>query len=238
MRDYLEEEDQKGFYKMSDSLWIVLLGAPGCGKGTQAEYLVSENGFSIISVGELLRANKSKFIEKENKTIGDIISGGALLPDDVVMDLVSDELSKIDEVFSKNLIFDGFPRTVGQATSLNSLISKFEKKIDCVLNFDIEDEVIKKRILGRYKCSKCGKIYNDFFLKPMNEGICDICGSRTFDRRADDNEESLQKRLSEYHKKTVALKDFYESSGILKSVNADADFSEVRKSVLNSLNLG
>lgn len=223
---------------MSDSLWIVLLGAPGCGKGTQAEFLVSENGFSIISVGELLRANKSKFIEKENKTIGDIISGGGLLPDDVVMDLVSDELSKIENVSSRNLIFDGFPRTIGQAAGLNLLISKFGKKIDHVLNFDIEDEIIKKRILGRYKCSKCGKIYNDFFLKPKNEGICDICGCKAFDRRADDNEESLQKRLSEYHKKTVALGDFYKSLGVLRSVNADADFSEVRKSVLDSLNLG
>ncbi|MDO4974794.1 MAG: nucleoside monophosphate kinase [Alphaproteobacteria bacterium] len=222
----------------NNSLWIVLLGAPGCGKGTQAEFLVSENCFSIISVGELLRANKSKFVEKENKTIGDIISGGSLLPDEVVMDLVSNELLKIKDVSSKNLIFDGFPRTIGQATVLDSLISKFGKKIDCVLNFNIEDEVIKKRILGRYKCSKCGKIYNDFFLKPKNEGICDICGCKTFDRRADDNEESLQKRLSEYHKKTVALKDFYKSSGVLKNINADAEFSEVRKSVLNSLNLG
>ncbi len=239
MKVYLKEEDQRGFYKMSNnSLWIVLLGAPGCGKGTQAEYLVSENRFSIISVGELLRANKSKFIEEKNKTIGDIISRGALLPDDVVIDLVTDELSKIDQVSSKNLIFDGFPRTVGQAISINSLVSKFEKKIDCVLSFDIKDEVIKKRILGRYKCSKCGKIYNDFFLKPKNEGVCDICGCKTFDRRTDDNEESLQKRLSEYHEKTIALKDFYESFGILKRVNADADFSDVRRSVLKSLNLG
>lgn len=223
---------------MSNSLWIVLLGAPGCGKGTQAELLTSQNAFSIISVGELLRANKSKFVKEENKTIGDIIGGGALLPDVVVMDLVSDELSKIENVSSKNLIFDGFPRTIGQATALNALISKFGKKIDYVLNFDIKDEMIKKRILGRYKCSKCGKIYNDFFLKPKNEGICDICGCKSFDRRADDNEESLQKRLSEYHKKTVSLRDFYKSLGVLKNVNADADFSQVRKSVLDSLNLG
>lgn len=222
----------------SSSLWIVLLGAPGCGKGTQAEFLVSQNGFSIISVGDLLRTNKAKVVGDTGKTIGDIIGGGALLPDQIVMDLVEEELLKIEDVASKNLIFDGFPRTVGQAESLNSLIAKFEKKIDCVLNFVIDDEVIKKRILGRYKCAKCGKIYNDFFLKPAHDGVCDVCGSRDFIRRSDDNEESLQKRLSEYHGKTVVLREFYESLNVLKNVNADADFSEVRKSVLSSLNLG
>ena len=220
------------------SLWIVLLGAPGCGKGTQAEYLVSENKFSIISVGELLRNNRSKFVEEQGKTIGEIIGGGALLPDGVVMDLVEEELNKIENVATKNLIFDGFPRTIGQAEALNGLILRFGKKIDRVLNFVIEDEVIKKRILGRYKCSKCGKIYNDFFLEPKNSGICDICGSKEFDRRADDNEESLGTRLSEYHAKTVALIDFYAALGVLENIEADADFEEVRQSVLKSLNLG
>lgn len=223
---------------MSNSLWIVLLGAPGCGKGTQAEYLVANDGFSIISVGDLLRSNKSKFVDEIGKTIGDIISKGELLPDKVVLDLVEAELNKIENVSSKNLIFDGFPRTIGQAERLNTSISRFGKQIDCVLNFVIADEVIKKRILGRYKCSKCGKIYNDFFLNPKKEGVCDICGSTKFDRRADDNEASLETRLSEYHKKTVSLKDFYRTAGVLKDINADAAFSEVRESVLVSLNLG
>ena len=103
------------------------------------------------------------------------------------------------------------------------------------MNFVVDDDVITKRILGRYKCSKCGKIYNDFFLKPIKDGICDVCGSTEFDRRADDNEESLKTRLKEYHGKTAALVDFYSKMGVLKNINADADFDIVKKSVLESL---
>ena len=218
-------------------MWIVLLGAPGCGKGTQAEYLINEKKFTVVSVGDILRNNKSKPVTEDGQTIGDIIGRGALLPDEIVLDLVKAELAKIGDVASKNLLFDGFPRTPWQAESLSVIAKSFEKEIDCVLNFIIEDEVITKRILGRYKCSKCGKIYNDFFLKPIKDGVCDICGNDKFDRRADDNEESLKKRLAEYHGKTIALIDFYSEAGVLKDINADADFETVKESVLKSLNL-
>lgn len=211
------------------------MGAPGCGKGTQVEYLTSEEGFTVISVGELLRSNKSKQVNSSGQTIGDIIGSGALLPDQIVLDLVASELKKIAGVASKNVLFDGFPRTPGQAESLNKIAEGFGKHIDCVLNFVVDDDVITKRILGRYKCSKCGKIYNDFFLKPIKDGICDVCGSTEFDRRADDNEESLKTRLKEYHGKTAALVDFYSKMGVLKNINADADFDIVKKSVLESL---
>lgn len=216
--------------------WVILMGAPGCGKGTQVEYLTTEEGFTVVSVGELLRSNKSKQIDSKGTTIGDIISSGALLPDQIALDLVEAELTKIGNVASKNILFDGFPRTPGQAESLNKIAETFGKKIDGVLNFMVADDVITKRILGRYKCSKCGRIYNDFFLKPIKDGICDICGGTEFDRRADDNEESLKTRLKEYHSKTTALIDFYSKEGILKNINADADFEIVKKSVLESLN--
>lgn len=221
---------------MSGSKWIVLMGAPGCGKGTQVEYLTSEHGFSVLSVGELLRSNKSKPVGSDGTTIGDIIGSGALLPDQVVLALVEVELQKVvDSKDDAKVLFDGFPRTPGQAEALNDIAEKFGHRIDCVLNFVVPDDVITKRILGRYKCSKCGKIYNDFFLKPIKAGICDVCGCSEFDRRTDDNEESLKTRLKEYHGKTVALIDFYSRMGVLKNINADADFESVKESVLKNL---
>lgn len=222
---------------MMNSKWVILMGAPGCGKGTQSEYLTQEKGFVVMSVGDLLRNNKDKVIDATGETIGHVISSGALLPDGVVLDLVKAELMKISDVDHKSILFDGFPRTPGQAESLNKIAEGFGKRIDCVLNFVVDDDVITKRILGRYKCSKCGKIYNDYFLKPVKDGVCDVCGGIDFDRRADDNEESLRTRLKEYHSKTVALVDFYSKMGVLKEIKADADFASVKKSVLGNLGL-
>ena len=222
---------------MMESRWVILMGVAGCGKGTQSEYLAKNNSFTVISVGELLRSNKDKVIDASGETIGRVITSGALLPDVVVLDLVKAELEKIDNVASKNVLFDGFPRTPGQAEALNKIAEGFGKKIDCVLRFIIDDGVVTKRIMGRYKCSKCGKIYNDYFLKPVKDGVCDVCGGTEFDRRADDNEESLKMRLKEYHTTTIALIDFYSKMGVLKEINADADFESVRKSVLKSLDL-
>ena len=220
---------------MMASKWIVLMGVAGSGKGTQSEYLARDHNFVVISVGELLRSNKDKVIDNSGETIGRVITSGALLPDGVVLDLVKTELEKIDNVASKNVLFDGFPRTPGQAEALNKIAGAFGKQIDCVLRFVIDDDIVTKRIMGRYKCSKCGKIYNDYFLKPVQDGICDVCGGTEFDRRADDNEESLKMRLKEYHTTTVAVVDYYSKMGVLKERNADADFETVKKSVLESL---
>ncbi len=220
---------------MSTSKWIVLIGVAGSGKGTQAEYLAKDHNFTVISVGELLRGNKDKVIDASGETIGHVITSGALLPDGVVLDLVKAELDKIDNVASKNILFDGFPRTPGQAEALNKIAGSFGKQIDYVLRFVIDDDVVTKRIMGRYKCSKCGKIYNDYFLRPVKDGVCDVCGGSEFDKRADDNEESLRMRLKEYHTTTVAVVDYYSKMGVLKEINADADFEVVKKSVLESL---
>lgn len=222
---------------MIASKWIVLMGIAGSGKGTQSEYLAKEHGFTVISVGELLRSNQNKVIDASGETIGHVITSGALLPDGVVLDLVKAELEKIENVANKNILFDGFPRTPGQAEALNKIAEGFGKQIDYVLRFVIDDEVVTKRIMGRYKCSKCGKIYNDYFLKPIKDGICDVCGGTEFDRRADDNEESLKMRLKEYHTTTVAVVDYYSKIGVLKEINADADFESVKKSVIKSLGL-
>lgn len=214
-------------------MWIVLLGAPGCGKGTQSEELVSDYGFSSILTGDLLRANKDKMVAG-GKAIGDIMGSGALLPDEVTIGLIRDELQKLK---SDRVIFDGFPRTIAQAESLNDMAEKCGKKIDKVINFIIDDEIVIKRITGRFKCARCGKIYNKFFLETRVSGVCDECGSTEFGHRSDDNAESLIKRLSEYHEKTYPLIDFYSRFGILYSVKADASFEEVTKEVVKVLNV-
>ena len=217
------------------SAWIILLGVPGCGKGTQSENLV-KSGFEVISVGDILRKNQKTIVPGQTKTIGELIGSGILLPDEVVIGVVKLELEKIGNVNNKNLIFDGFPRTIGQAEALDKLANEFCTSIKYVLNFEIDNEVVVKRIVGRYKCSKCGKIYNDFYLKPKKQDVCDVCGSADFERRADDTEEALRNRLAEYYKKTQPLIDFYRKSGKLYSINADNDFEIVKKSVFNVLN--
>lgn len=212
--------------------WVVFLGPPGCGKGTQSEYLVKEKGFFSLSTGDLLRSNINKVIDEYGKTIGEVIGSGSLLPDHVTVDLISDKLRDFGDV---DVLFDGFPRTIGQAEALDEMCVKFKRGLDKVINFVIDDDVIIKRILGRFKCSSCGKIYNEFFLNTKIANVCDVCGGKEFDRRSDDNEESLKKRLAEYHSKTYPLIDFYSKSGILYNVDADAPLEEVKASVLEVL---
>jgi adenylate kinase len=218
-------------------MWVVFLGAPGCGKGTQAEYLVSDNGFSVIIAGNILRRNVDKFLPEFGKSLGEVIGSGILLPDGVVTKFIKDELVQIEDCTSKNVLFDGFPRTVRQAEALSELALELGSGIDAVLGFNVSRETVTKRILGRFICSRCGKIYNDFFLRPVVDGVCDVCGSCEFNRRLDDNEEILKKRLSEYHEKTGPLVNYYSGLGVLHEIDASEGSSDVRASVLGVLKL-
>jgi adenylate kinase len=215
-------------------MWVVFLGAPGSGKGTQAEILALKFSFAAVSTGDLIRANKEKMID-DGRSIEEIINTGALLPGYVTIGLIKDEIEKLD---AKNVVFDGFPRTLEQADALSEMAELSGKKVDKVINFVMDDEIILKRITGRFKCSDCGKIYNRFFNDTKIEGVCDACGGTQFETRDDDNEESLRKRLEEYHKKTHPLIDFYDKSGILYSVQADEALDSVTKSVLKILKIG
>ena len=222
---------------MKNGKWIVLLGVPGCGKGTQCELLKnSALEFKVICVGDVLRANTSMLIPQLGKTVSEILGRGILLPDDAIIELVKSELTKMANVQNHNLIFDGFPRTIRQAETLTKMVSDFNQKISYALSFDIPDALLSKRITGRYSCQNCGKIYNDYFFKPGKKGICDICGSSEFNRRKDDNEHSLSVRLGEYHSKTQPLIDFYKNQGVLYNINADRDVSVVHNEILSILN--
>jgi adenylate kinase len=219
------------------SKWVVLLGPPGCGKGTQAEYLAARDEFVVVIVGDILRNRRDKFVAESEKTIGEIIDAGILLPDDVVSDLVEDELERIGNASNKNVLFDGYPRTVRQAEALDRLAVKSGRVVNCVLNFVVDHETLAKRIVGRSRCAKCGKLYNDFFARPLVDGRCDACGGEEFSRRADDNEDSLRKRLSEYHEKTSSLVDFYSVPKMLRNINAALDLKSVRKLIIEALDI-
>ncbi|MDR0695737.1 MAG: nucleoside monophosphate kinase [Holosporales bacterium] len=213
-----------------------MLGGPGSGKGTQAEYLKKENDFYVISVGDLLRAGKDEIVEGEGRAIGEIIGEGSLLPDSVITELVRTEINTINTA-EKSVIFDGFPRTIGQATALTQLAKEFTKAVGKVLHFVVDEKVLFKRILGRFKCVNCGRLYNDFFCKTKVAGVCDICGCTSFEKREDDNEKALKRRLDESHAKTEVLVDYYSQYGILKTIDATGSVESIRAAVLNSLNL-
>ena len=222
---------------MINKSWIVFIGAPGCGKGTQIERLVKKNGFGSVAVGDLLRQNGNHVVPETGQTVAGLMNSGSLLPDGIVVGFVEADIRKQVDNGKRSLLFDGFPRSVYQAERLDEIVANFDTEISVVVDFVCNEEILVKRILGRFLCPGCGKIYNDFFSRPFKDGVCDVCGGNKFIRRNDDNELSLKKRLSEFREKTAAVIDFYERKGILRKVDAAKNVASVRASVLECLGL-
>ena len=204
---------------------IIFLGAPGAGKGTQSAILSKELGIPTISTGDIIRG-----ILKSNDSRADLLKkytdAGELVPDEIVVDLLNDRLSQSD--CSKGYILDGFPRTISQANVLEN------KKInlDLVINIDIDDEIICKRMLNRVVCSTCGAVFNSATeMKPIVPGICDKCAGSLV-HRGDDNEETIRNRLKVYRKQTLPLIDYYSSKNILYSIDGSKPLSESSKDIL------
>ncbi len=205
---------------------IILLGPPGAGKGTQAKFL--EDTFKIIqlSTGDMLRAAVKSGSEL-GKQAKEIMEAGKLVPDDLVINLISE---RIDQPDAKNgYILDGFPRTVPQAEALDTMLSQKGQKLDHVIEMKVVDDVLVERICGRYSCAKCGAGYHDSFQKPKVAGVCDGCGGTEFKRRADDNAETVKTRLAQYHAQTAPILPYYQGKGILKSVDGMADIAVVTR---------
>lgn len=202
---------------------LILLGPPGSGKGTQGDKLSKELKIPTISTGDALRA-EVKAESEVGKLAKSYIDSGKLVPDEVVLNIVKNRISQDD--CENGFILDGFPRNNKQAEMLDLELKKIDKKIDQVLNFEVPDEEIIKRISGRYFCKKCGAIYNKFSKKEKVEGVCDECGSDEFFTRSDDNEDTIKNRLKIYHEETATLQDYYQKKGLIFS------FSGIKSSAL------
>lgn len=203
---------------------LILLGPPGAGKGTQAKILEQAHGFKQLSTGDMLRAARAAETEIGVKA-GVIMDRGDLVPDDVMIPVIAERLEKPDVL--KGVVFDGFPRTTAQAEALDKLLSSCGQKLDAVIEMQVDDEALVKRIAGRYICAKCGAGYHDEFAKPKKAGICDKCGGTEFTRRADDNEKTVRDRLQVYNKQTAPLVEYYSKMGNLHVIDGMADIAVV-----------
>lgn len=212
---------------------VVLLGAPGAGKGTQAKKLIEKYRIPQISTGDLLRAAVAAgtALGKEAKSYMD---KGELVPDSVVLGMVEERLRQDD--CKKGYILDGFPRNTKQAEALDKMLGDLNMSIGAALSVDVPFEDLMKRLTGRRTCKACGQMYNVYFGPSKKEGFCDKCNGELF-QRDDDKEETIKKRLDVYSAQTAPLIDYYGKKGILKSVSGTGSIDDIFKKVTEVLEL-
>jgi len=203
---------------------IILLGPPGAGKGTQAKLLEERYGLKQLSTGEMLRGAVAAGTEL-GKAAKAIMDRGDLVSDDIVVSIIAERLDKPD--VRNGFILDGFPRNTAQAEALERMLEAKGLDLDAVIEMKVDDEALVERIAGRYTCAKCGKGYHDRFEEPRVPGTCDVCGSREFIRRPDDNEATVRSRLAIYHRQTAPLIAHYAAEGVLHSVDGMAAIESV-----------
>lgn len=213
---------------------IILLGPPGAGKGTQARRLVEEKGFVQLSTGDMLRAAKTSGTEM-GKKVADVMARGELVTDDIVIGLIAEHLD--GEAGKNGLIFDGFPRTLKQADALEELLEEKGKTLEAVIEMQVDEDALVDRITGRFTCAKCGEVYHDTTKPTKQPGVCDVCGSTEFVRRADDNADSVRVRLSAYNRQTAPLIGYYYAKGKLRTVDGLGEIDQVEKDIETALGL-
>ena len=202
---------------------LILMGLPGAGKGTQAEQIVAKYNIPHISTGDMFRAAMKAETEMGLQAKS-FIDKGALVPDEVTIGIVREHLSQEDCV--RGFLLDGFPRTVAQASALEEIMKDLGKKIDYVLNINVDSGLLLKRLTGRRICKECGATYHLEFNAPAKADVCDKCGGELY-QRSDDNEETVANRLDVNIKQTKHLLDFYEELGYLQSINGEQDINKV-----------
>jgi adenylate kinase len=202
---------------------IVLMGLPGAGKGTQAEKIVEKYGIPHISTGDMFRAAIKDGTELGLKAKS-FMDNGDLVPDEVTIGIVRERLSKED--CGKGFLLDGFPRTVAQAEALENILADLGKKMNYVINIDVDKDILMGRLTGRRICKECGATYHLVFNPPKEEGVCDRCCGELY-QRADDNEETVQNRLDVNIKQTQPLLAYYEDKGYLKNIDGQQDIDKV-----------
>lgn len=216
---------------LAASARVVLLGPPGAGKGTQAKLLEQEFGAVQISTGDILRKAVADQTEL-GKQAGDFIQRGALVPDELIIDLIAERLQRPD--CAKGFLLDGFPRTIPQAESLDALLKKLALSLHCVLSVRVPREVIIERLAGRRTCKQCGALSHVVFEPSKQAGVCDRCGGELY-QRDDDREATIANRLTVYEKQTAPLVDYYRRQGALREVDGVGSIDEIRRRVMSAL---
>lgn len=210
---------------------ILMMGAPGAGKGTQAAKLVSKYGIVQISTGDMFRA-----AVKSGSELGlaakSCMESGKLVSDEITIGIVKERLKQAD--CAKGFILDGFPRTVAQAEALSVILSELGKKLTVVLNVNVPSEYLLERAIGRRICKSCGATYHIKFNAPKEENVCDECGG-ALAQRADDNEETMRKRLSVYESSTRPLIDYYKAAGLYEEIDGRQPIEAVTKDLVRVL---
>lgn len=209
---------------------LILLGPPGAGKGTQARMLEKQFGLVQLSTGDLLRAAVAAGTPA-GQAADEVMKSGALVSDQIVIDILRDRLSEPD--CASGVILDGFPRTDVQAEALDSLLAENGQKINAAISLEVDDTAMIERVAGRYTCADCGEGFHDSFKIPTQAGVCDGCGSTDMKRRADDNAETVGGRLIAYHAQTAPLISYYEGKGALQRVDAMGPIDTIGASLSN-----
>ena len=203
---------------------IILLGPPGAGKGTQASRLVEERAMVQLSTGDMLRA-----AVKAGTPVGQqakaVMEAGELVSDAIVTRLIDENLAALAP--DQGVIFDGYPRTLAQAEALDELLDRRGRRLDYVVELEVNEDALVDRITGRFTCAVCNTPYHDRWKQPARAGTCDVCGSQEFKRRADDNEEAVRTRMAEYRAKTAPILPYYEAKGIVRRVHGMASVEAV-----------
>jgi adenylate kinase len=207
---------------------IILLGPPGAGKGTQAQRLVAERGMVQLSTGDMLRA-----AVKAGTPVGlkakAVMDAGQLVSDEIVSGIIGEALDQLQP--ETGIIFDGYPRTAAQAASLDGLLEGRHRKLDHVIELEVDEDALVDRITGRFTCATCGEGYHDRYKQPRVADVCDKCGGTEFKRRPDDNEQTVRTRMAEYRAKTAPILPIYDARDIVSRVDGMADINQVSQAI-------
>ena len=210
----------------------ILLGPPGAGKGTQAKRLEREHGLKQLSTGDMLREAVDKGT-RVGKLAGAAMEAGDLVSDDIVVQIIAERITEPD--CANGFLLDGFPRTVAQAEALDAMLEDIGRKLDAVVEIAVPEDILMKRITGRFSCAECGAVYNEYFNPPKEPGKCDICGGTRFVRRKDDNPETVKQRLAAYRAQTEPVLPYYEKKGLLKRVDGTQPIEKVASGIDRAL---
>ena len=207
---------------------LILLGGPGAGKGTQAKRIVEEHGIPQLSTGDMLRAAVNAGTDVGLRAEA-VMKSGKLVSDEIVDQIVSERLDEAD--CRRGFILDGYPRTLAQADAVEALLARKHMPLDMVIEMRVDDDLLIERVAGRFTCANCGTIYHDTMEQPDTEGVCDVCGSTEFKRRAEDTREAMLTRLQVYYRETSPLIGYYHAKGLLRTIDGMASIETVSRAI-------